>query len=369
MSGSWVFNTALPDEQSAGHTEYDPSKSSTFKRLEGESFVITYGDSSNASGIVGTDTVNIGGATVTSQAVELATAVSESFASDVQSDGLVGLGFSRINAVRPTRQKTFFDNISSSLAEPVLTANLRKAAPGAYEFGRIDSTQYTGALEWIPVNAASGFWQFPSNTFSVGDGPVQQNTDGNPAIADTGTSLLLVDQPVVDGYYSEVKGSTISRTAGGVVFPCDAELPDLKIAMGESYMATISGSLLSYAEIGIGTNQDGSRTKCKRPHIYSAPSIRHLLRSYVNVRHILTQRPQTVLGPFSQVQAPACKSSATSCSSRNLSRSTTETTVSELRPTLIRAIRTNDRATSGRKTWIHLPCVLRKGRRNRRRWR
>lgn len=263
LSGSWVFNTALSNEQSAGHTEFDPSKSSTFKHLDGQSFFISYGDSSNASGTVGTDTVNIGGATVTSQAIELATVVSASFATDVQSNGLVGLAFSRLNAVKPTKQKTFFDNISSSLAEPVLTANLKHATPGAYEFGRIDTTQYTGALEWIPVNAASGFWQFPSNTFSVGDGAVQQNTNGNPAIADTGTSLLLVDQSVVDGYYSEIKGSTISQTAGGVVFPCGTVLPDLKLAMGSSYMATISGSLLSYAEIGIGTNQDGSQTDCK----------------------------------------------------------------------------------------------------------
>jgi len=45
---------------------------------------------------VGTDTVKIGGTTVTGQAVELAKQVSSTFVSD-SSDGLVGLAFSSIN--------------------------------------------------------------------------------------------------------------------------------------------------------------------------------------------------------------------------------------------------------------------------------
>lgn len=61
--------------------------------MEGASFGITYGDQSSASGIVGTDTVNIGGVEVQNQAVQLATTVSRSFIRDINSDGLVGLGF------------------------------------------------------------------------------------------------------------------------------------------------------------------------------------------------------------------------------------------------------------------------------------
>lgn len=45
---------------------------------------------------MGTDTVKIGGTTVTGQAVELAKQVSSTFVSD-SSDGLVGLAFSSIN--------------------------------------------------------------------------------------------------------------------------------------------------------------------------------------------------------------------------------------------------------------------------------
>lgn len=90
---SWVFSSELPPKSINGHSVFDPAKSKTFKPLDDLSFSITYGDQSSASGIVGQDTVNIGGAKVENQAVELATRVSGSFTRDSNADGLLGLGF------------------------------------------------------------------------------------------------------------------------------------------------------------------------------------------------------------------------------------------------------------------------------------
>jgi hypothetical protein len=56
--------------------------------MNGASWSISYGDGSGAAGVVGKDVVNIGGVTATSQAVELATAVSQSFSRDTNNDGL-----------------------------------------------------------------------------------------------------------------------------------------------------------------------------------------------------------------------------------------------------------------------------------------
>ncbi|MCJ1385344.1 hypothetical protein MMC17_008466 [Xylographa soralifera] len=249
-SDLWVFNTQLSTAEIQNHTTYNPEKSSTFKLLNGESYSISYGDGSMSAGLVGTDTVNIGGVTVTSQAVELPTTVSGGFVSDFSSNGLLGLAMSSLNTVKPNQQMTFFDNIRESLAQPVFTANLKHNATGSYEFGKIDTTQFTGSISYTPIDTSTGFWQFSSNSFSVGNGQVQQNTEGNPAIADTGTSLLLVDDPVIRGYYSQVKGAEYNENQGGITFPCDAALPDLHLALGPSYMATLSSDLMNFAKVG-----------------------------------------------------------------------------------------------------------------------
>ena len=257
---SWVFSTSLPSEQATGHTLFDPAKSSTFKPIDGASFKISFGDNSRANGIVGTDTVNIGGAIANNQAVELATSVSSSFTRDTASNGLVGLGFSKVNTVKPNKQLTFFDNIRDSLAKPVFTANLKHAATGFYEFGRIDTAQFKGDLTFTPVDPSHGFWQFPSTTFSVGKGPVLPNLESSPAIADTGTSLLLVDDSLINGYYTQVEGAAYDPSQGGVTFPCNSSLPDLHIALGPTYVATISGGLMNFAQV---TSEASDQPACK----------------------------------------------------------------------------------------------------------
>ncbi|KAL1969687.1 hypothetical protein VTN77DRAFT_8240 [Rasamsonia byssochlamydoides] len=259
-SDLWVFNTQLSKAAQQGHTIYDPAKSSTFKQLEGFTFNISYGDGSSASGNVGTDTVNIGGAIVEKQAVELATEVSESFIEDTSSNGLVGLAFSKLNTVQPQQQKTFFDNIASSLDEPVMTASLKAGGVGTYEFGTIDQSKFTGQLVNISVDNSNGFWQFNSAQFAVGNGPLQNIRLAPTAIADTGTSLMLVSPEVAEAYYEQVEGAIFANQAGGFIFPCNAELPTLSIAVGDANLATVPASVLSFSEIG--TNTTNGQTLC-----------------------------------------------------------------------------------------------------------
>nr|AAL40802.2 pepsin-type protease [Rasamsonia emersonii] len=258
-SDLWVFNTQLSKAAQQGHTIYDPAKSSTFKPIEGATFAISYGDGSSASGNVGTDTVNIGGATVENQAVELATEVSQSFIEDTSSNGLVGLAFSKLNTVQPQQQKTFFDNIASSLDEPVMTASLKAGGVGTYEFGRIDQTKFTGQLANISVDNSNGFWQFNSAQFAVGDGQLQNIRLAPTAIADTGTSLMLVSPEVAEAYYSQVQGAVFANQAGGFIFPCGAQLPSLSIAVGDDNLATVPPAVGSFSEIGTNTTTGQKR--------------------------------------------------------------------------------------------------------------
>ncbi|KAG6109436.1 hypothetical protein E4U14_003237 [Claviceps sp. LM454 group G7] len=265
-SDLWVFTTHLDSATTANHCVYNASASRTFKPIPGASFRIAYGDGSSAQGIVGTDMVDVGGASFAAQAIELATSVSQQFVNDQVSDGLLGLAFSQINSVEPQKQTTFLDNIKSTLAEPVLTADLRKGAPGTYTFGRIDSSRYRGPLTWIPVNTTRGFWQFESERFAVGthvDGlgnRTSVSTSGVQAIADTGTTLILADAKVVEGYYAQVRGARNDTQMGGFTFPCQAELPDLQLDVGGVYMAAISGRDVNFSNVGNGTCFGGIQT-------------------------------------------------------------------------------------------------------------
>lgn len=189
---------------------------------------------------------------MTRQAVELATDVSGSFVEDTSNDGLVGLGFSKINTVEPQQQQTFFENIKDDLAQPLFTANLEDGAAGTYTFGEIDQSQYSGSIHYTPVNTVQGFWQFDSNSYKVG-GTTNPCTTCSPAIADTGTSLLLVDDDIASAYYNQVGSAQYDESQGGYIYDCNADLPDFGVEVG-GYMVTLTGSQqITFSPLGDGT--------------------------------------------------------------------------------------------------------------------
>lgn len=247
-SDLWVFSNKLSKSEIGVHAAFDPSKSKTFKEIPGSTFQITYGDKSHASGTAGFDEVKLGTAVVNQQAVELASLVSGSFLRDHESDGLLGLASSKLNAIKPKKQTTFFESILPSLAVPVFTANLRHHTAGAYEFGHIDTNQFKGDIQFSEVDPEAGFWQFESSLFAIGDDNSTKYTNpaASPAIADTGTTLLLMDDAVVSTYYSNVNGATNIESAGGWVFPCSSKLPDLHIQLAPNFLGTIPGELINF---------------------------------------------------------------------------------------------------------------------------
>lgn len=225
---------------------YNPSTSGT--ELSGYTWSISYGDGSGASGNVFTDSVTVGGVNAPSQAVEAAQQISAQFQQDTNNDGLLGLAFSSINTVQPQSQTTFFDTVKNSLAQPLFAVALKHQQPGVYDFGFIDSSKYTGSLTYTGVDNSQGFWSFNVDSYTAGS----QSGSGFSGIADTGTTLLLLDDSIVSQYYSQVSGAQQDSSAGGYVFDCSTNLPDFSVSIS-GYTATVPGSLINYGPSGVGS--------------------------------------------------------------------------------------------------------------------
>lgn len=148
----------------------------------------------------------------------------------------------------PTPQKTWFDNAQSQLEKPIFGVALKHNAPGVYDFGFADSSKYTGELAYTDVDSSQGFWSFNVDSYKIGS----KSGQGFSGIADTGTTLLLLDDEVVQAYYGQVSGAKESQSAGGYVFDCSTDLPDFSVAIGD-YTATVPGSLINYGDAGDGS--------------------------------------------------------------------------------------------------------------------
>ncbi|KAI1816270.1 secreted aspartic proteinase precursor [Poronia punctata] len=243
-SDLWVFSTDTPRKSVNGQAQYDPKRSSTSKKVDGAVWKITYGDQSSSSGVVYHDVVNVGGVTFDKQAVEAATKVSAQFTRDTNNDGILGLAFSDINAVQPKQERTWFDNVAESLDQAVWTVDLKYHQTGTYEFGKIDKSKYTGKISYTDVDSSQGFWMFDVAGYGVSNGTYKTSTF--TAIADTGTTLAMLPDSVVEAYYKTVPGSKLDLEQGGYVFPCRTHVPDFVFGVGKAKM-TIPGRFINYA--------------------------------------------------------------------------------------------------------------------------
>ncbi|KAF8315723.1 acid protease [Clavulina sp. PMI_390] len=270
-SDLWVWSSLLPSSVSkTGHTVYNPTKSTTAKKDSGLTWNISYGDGSSASGSVYSDTITLGGnLSVPNQAVEVAQKLSSAFTSENGSDGLLGLAFPAINTVSPTQQATPVENMinQSLISQPLFTVKLDKGdSEGFYTFGYIDTSVTSNPITYATIDSSNGFWEFSSPTVTI-NGKKQNRASGNTAIADTGTTLILVDDATCKAIYGSIKGAKLDNSQGGWVIPntVDAStLPEIGFAVeGTTY--TIPGSDLIFADSGNGTSFGSVQSRGQNP--------------------------------------------------------------------------------------------------------
>ncbi|KUI59616.1 Aspartic protease pep1 [Cytospora mali] len=245
-SDLWVFSTELSSSAQKGHTVFDPSKSSTWKTSTGETWKISYGDGSSASGDVGTDTVNIGGVVVKNQSVELAKTAADQFISGT-GDGLLGLAYPSINTItkngQSNPQNTPVANMISQgdipsdaqLFTSAFYSSRDQKSNSFYTFGYIDQDLVgDNEISYVDIDNSEGFWMFPSTSATVAGKTITQS--GNTAIADTGTTLALVSDEVCEALYKAIPGSKYDDEQQGYLFPTSVtadQLPDFTVAVGD----------------------------------------------------------------------------------------------------------------------------------------
>lgn len=245
-----VFSTELTAALQKNHEVFHASKSSSFKKLTDQTWKISYGDGSSASGDCGSDTVTIGGLTIKDQTIELASQLAQQFAQGT-GDGLLGLAFPKINTVmtngQPDPANTPVANMmsqgdipkDSQLFTSAFYSERDAGSPQSfYTFGYIDNdlvTKSGSEIAWTNIDSSQGFWMFPSATASVNGQAITQS--GNTAIADTGTTLALVSDEVCDALYKAIPGSSYNSQQQGYIFPTSTkveDLPEFKVAVGDT---------------------------------------------------------------------------------------------------------------------------------------
>ncbi|KAI8875771.1 rhizopuspepsin 3 precursor [Backusella circina FSU 941] len=191
-SDLWIASTLC--STCSKHTRYNPSKSKTYKK-DGRTWKIQYGDGSNASGVLGRDTINLGGYKITNQTIGLAKKESATFAADVV-DGMLGLGFDTITTVKGV--KTPMDNLikQGHVKNPVFGVWLGKSSEGGggeFVFGGYNKKHIKGELTTIPVDKSKGFWGVKIDKLNVGLFHQFGSLNG---IVDTGTTLLILPNAI-----------------------------------------------------------------------------------------------------------------------------------------------------------------------------
>ena len=245
--------------------------------MSGSTWNISYGDGSTASGDVGTDNVALGAVTITGQAVELANSISDQFTRNA-GDGLLGLAWPSINTVQPQPVATPVENMISQDDIPQ-SAELFTAYLGSwrdasdpdkgdsfYTFGEIDQHSLNGQKPaYTAIDNSQGFWMFPSTSVSINGETTERS--GNTAIADTGTTLCLVDDNTAQAVYDAIPGSTYDNTQQGYVFPSNTtvdQLPDVAFPVGNT-LIHVQKEALSFADAGSGMVFGGIQSRGTNP--------------------------------------------------------------------------------------------------------
>jgi aspergillopepsin I len=191
------------------------------------------------------DTVTVGDIVIPDAVVESAVQVSPSMAQDLVMGGIFGLAYGLESEVHP-RQPTVLKTMSPLLEYKIFSTDLQYHADGTYQFGSVDTTKYRGRINWTPLIPRAKYWQFNFSGLNVAPSNLWYYSQWT-AIADTGTTLLMLEDELVEFYYADVHHAEKNETTGIWTYPCQTILPDFNLVIG-NFTARIPGKYINYTE-------------------------------------------------------------------------------------------------------------------------
>lgn len=224
-SDLWTFSNQC-GSCATSHNFYYPNLSTSFQNSS-TGFSVVYGDGSAATGTVGFDTVNLAGAPISGQSIDVASSVTGNLNAGAL-DGILGLGWSSLSSIPGT--KTPFDNMVAQGLVPSGQFGLQfikdyhwqnAGGGGKWTFGGYDASAVSGALVSAPVTRRL-YWQIKMDQVAVGS--AYSYTPANDVIVDSGTTLILLDQTAVTNIYNKLPGGKLAAS-GHYTMWCNATDP------------------------------------------------------------------------------------------------------------------------------------------------
>uniref|UniRef100_A0AAX7SYD5 pepsin A n=1 Tax=Astatotilapia calliptera TaxID=8154 RepID=A0AAX7SYD5_ASTCA len=223
-SNLWVPSVYCNSSACENHNQFNPSQSSTFQWGD-QSLSIQYGTGS-MTGLLGSDTVEVGGISVAKQVFGLSE-TEASFMTYMQADGILGLPIFSV----------YLSGNSEQGSEVV--------------FGGTDSTHYTGTITWIPLSSAT-YWQINMDSVTI-NGQTVACSGGCQAIIDTGTSQIVGPTTDINNLNSWVGAST--DQSGDAIVNCQniPSMPDVTFTLNGNAFTVPASAYVSQSSSGCMT--------------------------------------------------------------------------------------------------------------------
>jgi len=236
-SNLWVPSSQCTN--CGSHPKYTSSSSSTYVK-NGTDFNIMYG-SGPVSGFVSQDSVTVGTVVVKDQLfAEITNVKGLGMAYSLgKFDGILGLAFPSISV---DGMETVVYNMFNQGLIPnnVFSFYLGKSdgAPGELDVGAIDSSKYTGQLQYVPLSNET-YWALSLDSVTVNGDSV---TSAKRVIVDSGTSLLAGPKDDVKKLAEKVGAKPFFLNHNEYTIPCSSvsSAPDITVSFGGQTF-TLSG--------------------------------------------------------------------------------------------------------------------------------